>query len=172
MGHGLEITIREYQECDVVPCRNLWGELTQRHRDIYSDPSIGGDDPSSHFDRYLLRSDLAGLWVAQDGPAVVGMAGLLLVGREAEIEPVVVRASSRSRGVGTQLLQRLKMEATTRGADFLSIRPVARNAEAITCFHRAGFDLLGHVDMFIDLREHSEREWAQGITLHDCRFRF
>jgi GNAT superfamily N-acetyltransferase len=168
----MSITIREYQGCDLPTCKDLWRELTQRHRDIYFDPSIGGDDSGLAFELYLKRGDLAGVWVAEDGSDPIAMAGLLLAGQEAEVEPIVVRSSSRSRGVGTVLLRRLKAEAAARGARFLSIRPVARNLEAITCFHRAGFALLGHVDMFIDLQEQSGRQWLGGVTLHGCRFRF
>ncbi|HXQ34067.1 MAG TPA: GNAT family N-acetyltransferase, partial [Anaerolineales bacterium] len=154
----MNITIREYQDRDFEGCKMLWRQLTQHHRDIYSDQSIGGDDPGIYFERYLQKTNLAGLWVAEES-LVVGMAGLLIYEEEAEIEPIVIHSDFRSRGVGTQLIEKIKTEAKERGVEFLSIRPVARNVEAIQCFHRAGFSLLGHIDMFLDLTEKSDQEW-------------
>lgn len=171
-GSDMSVTIREYQDRDLGECRGLWRDLTQRHRDIYSNASIGGDDPGVHFEHHLSNANLAGVWVAEEGSVVVGMAGLLMNGKEAEIEPVVVRAGFRSRGVGTQLIEMLKTEAKARGARYLTIRPVARNIEAITCFYRAGFTLLGQIDMFLELDGDEGREWTSGITIHGCPLRF
>ncbi len=39
---------------DREACRALWRELTECHRTIYGDPSIGGDDPGLYFDEHLL----------------------------------------------------------------------------------------------------------------------
>ena len=168
----MNITIREYQERDLNSCKELWRELTQRHRDIYMDSSIGGEDPAIHFEFYLSKNNLAGLWVAEEGTMVVGMAGLLLNGEEAEIEPIVVQTEFRSRGIGTQLIEMVKLEARARGVGYLSLRPVARNVEAILCFYRAGFSLLGHIDMFLDLNEDDGQAWTDGITIHGCQFQF
>ena len=168
----MDILIREYKEQDFENCRELWRELTQRHRDIYFDQSIGGDDPGTAFDEYLKKTNLAGIWVAEGESLVLGMAGLLMEGSEAEIEPIVVRSGRRSRGVGSLLLERLKVEAKTRGAGYLSIRPVARNIEAIHCFHRAGFSLLGHIDMFMELSEKNDQQWKDGVIIHGNIFRY
>ena len=100
------------------------------------------------------------------------MAGLLINEEDAEIEPIVIHSEFRSQGVGTQLIEKIKTEAKERGVEFLSIRPVARNVEAIQCFHRAGFSLLGHIDMFLDLTEKSDQEWKDGVTIHGYAFRY
>ena len=168
----MNVAIREYQDRDLESCKHLWRELTQHHRDIYLDQSIGGDDPGIYFERYLKKTNLAGPWVAEEGSTIVGMAGLLMDGEEAEIEPIVIRSEFRSRGVGSLLIERLKTEAKERGVDYLSIRPVARNVEAIQCFHRAGFSLLGHIDMFLDLTEESDEGWKDGIAIHGHTFRY
>jgi GNAT superfamily N-acetyltransferase len=168
----VSLTIREYQERDRESCKELWRELTQRHRDIYSDLSIGGDDPGIYFEHYLKKTNLAGLWIAEDNSVVVGMAGLLIDEGEAEIEPVVVRSGFRSQGIGTQLIEKLKTEAKEREVRYLLIRPVARNVEAIACFYRAGFSLLGQIDMFINLDETTSQEWKDGITIHGQLFRY
>ena len=44
------VGIREYASADYSACRMLWVELTEHHRRIYEDPSIGGDDPGGAFD--------------------------------------------------------------------------------------------------------------------------
>ena len=73
----LDVSIRPYQPSDLEACRSLWRELTQRHRDIYDDQSIGGDDPGPYFDRtYLKRPDLVATWVAEHEGAVVALTGL------------------------------------------------------------------------------------------------
>jgi GNAT superfamily N-acetyltransferase len=168
----MDILIREYREQDFESCRQLWRELTQRHRDIYFDRSIGGDDPGVAFEQYLKKNNLAGIWVAEQGNLVLGMAGLLTDGNEAEIEPIVVRSDYRSRGIGSLLLERLKVEAKVRGVGYLSVRPVARNIEAIQCFHRAGFSLLGHLDMFMDLSDENDQGWLDGVIIHGNAFRY
>ena len=168
----MNILIREYQDKDFESCRKLWEELTQRHRDIYFDPSIGDDEPGSAFERYLKRTDLAGIWIAERDELVIGMAGLLLDGEDAEIEPIVIHSEFRSQGIGAQLLQRLIIETKQRKANFLSIRPVARNIEAINCFHRAGFSLLGHIDMFMDLSDDDDQSWLDDVTIHGNTFRY
>ena len=57
-------SIRKYGPSDYQSCRALWVELTQRHREIYGDPGIGGDDPGGGLDPYLANAGLRGPWVA------------------------------------------------------------------------------------------------------------
>jgi GNAT superfamily N-acetyltransferase len=163
-------TIRPYRAQDLAAGRRLWRELTQRHREIYDDPSIGGDDPGAGLDEYLANPKLAGPWVTVREGEVVALGGLLIEGPQAEIEPVIVAPEHRSRGVGTRLIHFLVAEARTREVAVLSIRPVARNREAIACFYRAGFTLLGHLDMFLDLKSTGGRGWKRAIRIHDHEF--
>ena len=168
----MSVTIREYEPSDLEVGRDLWRDLTQRHRDIYDSPTIGGNDPGSQFDEYLEKTNLAGPWLAVEGSTVVGMAGLLLSGGEAELEPIVVRPSWRSRGIGTLLIEHVKAQARARGVRSLSIRPVARNVEAIACFHRAGFTTLGHLDLFLQLTDDDDSRWKSEIVIHGNEFRY
>ena len=71
------IIVRDYAEGDYRAGRALWAELTEYHRSIYGDPSIGGDDPGAGFDGYLATSQRAGSWVAESRGKVVGLTGLL-----------------------------------------------------------------------------------------------
>ena len=66
-----EVIVRDYAEGDYGACRSLWNELTEYHRGIYGDPSIGGDDPGAGFDDYLAESRRTGSWVAEFRGGVV-----------------------------------------------------------------------------------------------------
>jgi hypothetical protein len=65
-----EVAIRPYRPTDLEACRALWVELVQRHREIYQDPSIGGDDPGLYFDRHLAQVGAERIWVAECAGAV------------------------------------------------------------------------------------------------------
>jgi GNAT superfamily N-acetyltransferase len=160
-----DLLIRDYRSEDFGPCQRLWVELTQRHRDIYDDQSIGGDDPGSAFEPYLRTEGLRGPWVAEVGGQVVGFTGLLVSGEEAEIEPVIVTADRRSHGIGGRLVVRATEEARRLGIRYLNVRPVARNVEAIAFFVRAGFDAVGRIDLVQDLSGR-DRPWLEGLTIH------
>lgn len=168
----MNVSLRPYQPSDLESCRALWRELTQRHRDIYDDPTIGGSDSGGEFDLHLARPQLAGVWVAEVNADIVGLSGLLVEGDGGEIDPMVVSSAYRSQGIGRQLLDHVVEEAKKRGVRFLSVRPVARNIEAISFYFEAGFQVLGYLDMFVDLSEASERDWKAGITIHGNEFRY
>jgi len=42
---ALSFMIRKYQPDDREQCRALWRELTEWHREIYEDTTIGGEHP-------------------------------------------------------------------------------------------------------------------------------
>jgi len=105
-------------------------------------------------------------------PARADERASLCDGDAVRIEPVVVAAAWRSRGIGTSLIRHVAGEALARGVPVLSIRPVARNVEAIACFLRAGFDVLGHVELFTVLDGDDARRWEDGVEMHGPRFRY
>ena len=154
------VTIRPYRPLDHRACRRLWAELIEAHREIYDDASLGGADPGAGFEEYLTRLDLAGVWVA-DHPevGVVGLIGLVLGGAQAqqtvepsgEVEPVVVAAHLRGRGIGRDLLEYVAAQARKRGMRRLSISPASRNVDAIRCLHAAGYDTMASVTLTIAL---------------------
>jgi hypothetical protein len=72
-----DVVVRRYADGDYAAGRSLWAELTEYHRGIYGDPSIGGDDPGAGFDDYLAEPGRVGSWVAESGGLVVGLTGLL-----------------------------------------------------------------------------------------------
>jgi GNAT superfamily N-acetyltransferase len=164
------ISIRPYQGDDLGHCRQLWEQLNAHHREIYGDPTIGGDDPGLFFDAHLARVGAGHIWVAVDGESVCGMVGLIVEGEEAEIEPVVVMKDHRGDGVGHLLLRQATDEARRLGIRFLSIAPVARNRRAIELFLREGFATVGRIELFTELTP-SDRRWEAGIALHGRSFR-
>ena len=168
----MSLGIREYRTNNYEAARQLWVELTEHHRRIYGDRSIGGDDPGAGFDDYLALSARTQSWVADWQGTVVGLTGLLDHGVSAEIEPVVVSEEFRQRGIGRALIDHVVRDAARRGYEYLSIRPVARNVAAIERFHQAGFRTLGgHVDLTMDLKER-RHGWLEGVNLHGVDFRY
>lgn len=165
-------TIRPYRPVDHRPCRDLYAELTEHHRDLYADASLGGADPGAGFEEYLTRLDLTGLWVAdhaEDG--VVGMVGLLLRGRAGEVEPVVVTQRRRSNGIGTALVVHVAEQARRRGMSMLTVNPMSRNDIAIRCLYRAGYEALSSVTLTLDLDPRGH-EWQDGLDLFGLRFSY
>lgn len=167
-----DVIIRLYQPTDLETCRALWAELTERHRDIYADPSIGGAEPGLHFDQHLARAGPEHLWVAECAGEVVGLTGLIVADGEAEVEPLVVASGRRGQGIGQALVKHTVVEAHRLGVRYLSVRPVARNVEAIGFFYDAGFQTLGHLELFMDLRPSAPAAWKPGPELFGCCFRF
>jgi ribosomal protein S18 acetylase RimI-like enzyme len=160
------VTIRPFEEPDASACRGLWAELTRWHRALYDDPSIGGDDPGSGFD------ELAGarIWIAERRGSVVGFIGLVIRGRRAEIEPVVVSFDVRGQGIGRSLVETAVEAAQSEGVRQIKASPVARNGPALRFFHELGFDTLGHVDLLLDL-ERPKNYWRERERLADREFR-
>jgi len=161
------VTIRPFEEQDAAACRGLWAELTRWHRALYDDPSIGGDDPGAGFDGY---PEQAKLWVAERKGSVVGVVGLVIRGRQGEIEPVVVSFDARGQGIGRSLVETAVEAARAEGVRQVKASPVARNALALRFFHRLGFDTLGHVDVLLDL-ERPQSYWKARESLGEREFR-
>ncbi len=155
-------TIRSYRPADLEACRALWVELTEWHREIYASPTIGGDDPGRQFDEHLAEVGPQSLWVAEVDGRVVGLVGLMTrADGELEVEPAVVSANHRRSGIGRRLTDTVVAAARARGASELNVRPVGRNADAIRFYHALGFDVVGHVELFMDLRD-DEGPWRPG----------
>lgn len=163
--------IRSYRSEDHNSCRALWVELTQWHRKIYQSPGIGGSDPGQHFDEHLNRVGPENIWVADFDGKVVGLAGLIPGKQEAELEPMVVSEKYRGLGIGRQLTERVITAARNQGVHQLTVKPVARNKTAIQFFHEMGFDVLGRIELFIDLGNAENQIWRSAERLGGVEFR-
>ena len=104
--------IRHYEKGDLDTCRSLWAGMLERHREMYEDPSIGGDDPGREFDAHLKRIGPDLIWLAEVEGEVVGFTSLIVEEEQAEIEPIIVAQTHRGKGIGERLIQRAVEEAT------------------------------------------------------------
>jgi len=164
-----KLTVRTYRKSDRESCRCLWRELTEWHRRMYEDPTIGGPNPENWFDEHLKKVGTRRIWVAVLDKKVIGLLGMIFERPEAEIEPVIVDSSYRGKGVGVALVKAAIREARRLGVKYLNVRPVARNAEAIRFFKEMGFDNIGRVEVFMDF---SNKKWRKGIEIHDVPFKY
>jgi phosphinothricin acetyltransferase len=110
------------------------------------------------------------MWVAERKGSVVGFIGLVIRGRQAEIEPVVVSFDTRGQGIGRSLVETAVEAARAEGVRQVKASPVARNVLALRFFHRLGFDTLGHVDVLLDL-ERPKSYWREREHLAEREFR-
>jgi N-acetylglutamate synthase-like GNAT family acetyltransferase len=162
-------TIRRYRPEDLEQCRSLWTDLTDWHRRLYADDSIGGAEPGAGFDAHLVEVGPERIFVAEQEGRVVGLAGMIVRGRKVELEPLSVRAGCRGMGVGRELADAVVAAARAEGAEQIVVRPTGRNADAIRVFHTLGFDVVTRVELVYDLTD-SER-WREGEDFAGRRFR-
>jgi N-acetylglutamate synthase-like GNAT family acetyltransferase len=160
---------RRYQPRDLEACRSLWADLTQWHRDLYGDQTIGGDDPGRAFDAHLEEVGPERIWVAEEQGRVIGLAGMVVDGRKVELEPLSVRAGCRNAGVGRLLAQAVVAAARAEGARQVVVRPTGRNAPAIRAFHALGFDVIARVELVCDLA--GDPRWHVGEDFAGRTFR-
>jgi len=165
------VTVRSYRPTDHSAGRRLYAELTHQHHNMYGEGPEKNDDGAA-FEEYLTRLDLSGLWVADHADdGVIGLVGLIMRGRAGEVEPVVVTASHRHKGVGRKLLRHVANEAKKRNMVSLTISPSSRNVDAIRSLHAAGYDVVSSIELTMDLDRHTH-EWQQdGLELHELQFR-
>lgn len=162
--------VRPFRPLDHRVCRELWAELTDEDRRRYDAPRQ--TDPGAGFEHFVARLELSGMWVAEHAEAgVIGFVGLVLHGRRGEVDPIVVAGPHRAAGVGRALLDRVAAEARRRRLRQLSISPSTRNVDAIRAFHRAGYDVLEHLTLTLDLAD-SAPPRRDGVDLHGLPFRY
>jgi ribosomal-protein-alanine N-acetyltransferase len=79
--------------------------------------------------------------VAQDGAGdLLGYAGLLCPGSEADVQTIAVAANAQGQGIGGLLLRALIDQAVLRGATSLLLEVRADNEPAIGLYSRRGFE--------------------------------
>lgn len=100
--------------------------------------------------------------VAEEGSAILGYGGLLVVDDDAHIVTLAVEPGARGRGLGTRLMVRLAEEALRAGAAHLTLEVRVSNQPAQSLYRRFGFETVG-------LRRHYYRDedalimWALDI---------
>jgi N-acetylglutamate synthase-like GNAT family acetyltransferase len=162
-------TIRRYRPEDLEQCRALWTDLTEWHRQIYADQTIGGSNPGSGFDAHLEEFGPERIFVAEQDGRLVGLAGMIVHGDKVELEPLSVRAGCRGLGIGRELAQAVIAAARAEGARQVVVHPTGRNADAIRVFHALGFDVVTRVELTHDLT--ADERWRDGEDYAGRRFR-
>jgi [ribosomal protein S18]-alanine N-acetyltransferase len=81
--------------------------------------------------------------VAEDDGEVVGYAGMVATGHQADVQTVAVRADRQGRGLGGELLRALLDEARRRGAGEVLLEVRAENVAAQELYARHGFERIG-----------------------------
>lgn len=125
------------------------------------------------FDAHLGAVGTDRIWFAEIDGEVVGMVGLIPENKDGspEVEPIIVVPDARRTGVGRLLIEHVLAVAREMGAREPVVGAVGRNAKAIRFYHDLGFDAIGYVELFHDLRAESEQRWRDGETIADRRFR-
>ena len=100
---------------------------------------------------------------------MVGLVGLIVEGNEAEIEPLIVSKTYRSKGIGKQLIGTMVSEARKIGVRFLCVKPVARNMKTIRFLYKQGFKNLGEIELFMCFSDYA---WKTGPEIFGCKFDF
>jgi N-acetylglutamate synthase-like GNAT family acetyltransferase len=169
--HG--VTIRAYRPSDHNSCRRLWAELNEHRSSLYGEQV---SDTGAGFEEYLTQLNLSGIWVAEHAEeGVAGFLGLMLDGRAGEVDPVIVTASMRGRGIGQALLAKVADEASRRGLSRLTVSPTVRDVYALRALHTAGFATVASVTLAYDLSGSATRGGAAPkeeptLDLFDLRF--
>ncbi len=104
----------------------------------------GADSPwSEHSFRQELESADAYFSAAELGEECVGFCILKLLGTEAEIYDIAVRADMRRRGVGSALLSDAVDHAWASGADAVFLEVRSGNVPARAMYSSFGFEPVG-----------------------------
>lgn len=114
----------------VVPLeRDLFGPTAWSAETFWAELAHAGAGGTRHY-------------VVAAGPAeeLLGYAGLLVPGPEADVQTIAVARSAQGRGVGAALLSDLLAAASRRGATSLLLEVRADNGPAQRLYARHGFE--------------------------------
>jgi GNAT superfamily N-acetyltransferase len=167
---NMEVHIRSWLPADLEECRNMWALLTQTHRELYNDQTIGGDDPGRQFDSYLEDTGAENVFLLVGEYGIIGMSGIQISEEEAVLEPLFIKPEYRGMGYSRHLVDFVISKARNAGVKFLSAKPVSRNSRAISVFRSQGFDTVGQIELFMDLKPEAGRKWVKGPNFAGSEF--
>jgi ribosomal-protein-alanine N-acetyltransferase len=81
--------------------------------------------------------------VMGDGDDVVGYAGVMVVGSDADVQTIAVAPKAQGRGVGKALLRSLHDHARQRGASRIFLEVRDDNATAVAMYAAEGYERTG-----------------------------
>ena len=88
----------------------------------------------------LAQVDTRYYVVSEEGGDVVGYAGLMAVGSEADVQTIAVAPSRQGSGLGRHLLEELVQEARRRGCAHVLLEVRADNVAARRLYESSGFE--------------------------------
>lgn len=88
------------------------------------------------------RPDTRSYIVGEQDGQVIGYAGLMTLGVEADVQTIAVSPTSHRQGLGTKLLAEVEAEAVRRGCTRLLLEVTEDNAPAQSLYARSGFDAI------------------------------
>ena len=90
----------------------------------------------------LARPQTRSYTVALEGSSLIGYAGLMTVGAEADVQTVAVAPPVRGRGLGGVLVRHLLSQAAHAGARTVMLEVRRDNASALRLYRGNGFEQL------------------------------
>ena len=104
------------------------------------DASFNNPTSRAWYEEELKRPEVCFIYVLRTAEApVAAFCAFWLVVDQAHINNLAVRPDLRGRGLGTQLLEAIKVEAAQLGAVELTLEVRASNAPALQLYKSAGF---------------------------------
>ena len=128
---GLQLRIMTTADLDAV----LTLELALFGEEAWSRQMLVGELGQQPASRFYL--------VAEDARKLVGYAGLLAAGSQADVLTIAVDTTHWGQGVGSELLRQLLAEAKRRGCTEVFLEVRADNARAQRLYHWWGFSEVG-----------------------------
>jgi ribosomal-protein-alanine N-acetyltransferase len=110
-----------------------------------------------------LRTSRA-YYVARVDGAVVGYAGLMIIGDDAHVTTIAVDPAWHRHKIGTRLLLTLAREATERGARHLTLEVRVSNTGAQAMYRKFGFHPAGvRKNYYVETNEDALVMWAEDL---------
>lgn len=144
--------VRAYTRADHDQVARLFRQLSRTHRELYRPRTSGRRIPDRWFHSHLRKYGQKSLRVAEEKGRILGVVGIIPHRGRGEIEPLVVAAGSRRRGVGGLLAQAVIREANRKRWRILAIGVAPRIDVALRAFHSLGFPTLVSLDVEMRLR--------------------
>jgi len=147
------------------------GPMRRRH--LRSVLRIEGQAVHRGWSLGLFMSELANqtgrrYLVAKVDGAVVGFAGMLLVGPDGHVTTISVDRAWRRHQIGTRLMLALSREAIARGASALTLEVRAGNEAAQAMYRRLGYAPAGiRRNYYADIGEDALVMWAHEVDSPD-----
>ena len=123
-----------------------WRRATESDTDELAalEPRLFGD---SGWPRAVVHDELTGPYrrytVIERGNQIVGYGGVLVVGRDGDVQTIALSPELRGQGIGQMLLDRLLADAQSLGAQQVFLEVRADNAVAISLYERSAFEHIG-----------------------------